>query len=71
MITDTGAAAALVRVQVLEREARAHWDALSHGQAGEEYIAVQAVVRQAGALRKALEQLIVTRATTAAQATGV
>jgi hypothetical protein len=66
-VTDTGAAAALVRVQVIERDARAAWDALSDGTNGQEYVAVQAVVRQAGALRKALEQLIVTRATAAAR----
>lgn len=55
-------AAALVRVQVLERDARVHWDALSDGSDGLEYQAAMGVVRQAGALRKALEQWIVTRA---------
>lgn len=65
---DTAVAAALVRVQVLERDARAYWDTLSDGQRGDEYQAVMGVVRQAGALRRSLEQLIVTRATQAAGA---
>lgn len=66
-MTDEAIAAATVAVQALERDARAYWDTLSLAH-GEEHVAMQGVVRQAGALRRSLEHLIVTRATTAPRA---
>lgn len=66
-MTDADIAVATVTVQELERTARAHWDALSDGENGLEYQAAMGVVRQAGSLRKSLENWIVTRATTASR----
>lgn len=67
-MTDAELAAFTVQAQQLEAAARAHWDTLAHGRDGEEYQAVMGVVRQAGGLRKSLEQLIVIRATKAQRA---
>jgi hypothetical protein len=70
-VTDDDLAAFTVLAQRLETTARAHWDTLADGRDGEEYQAVMGVVRQAGGLRKSLEQLIVTRATKAQRAAAV
>lgn len=67
-MTDDALAAAAVSVGTLEREARAAWDALADGHDGHEYQAAMGVVRQAGALRRALETWIVSRATKAQRA---
>ncbi len=56
--------AALVAVQAIEAESRAEWDAIARGTDTREYQVAMATVRQAGALRRALETWILMRATT-------
>jgi hypothetical protein len=67
-VTDADLAGYVVRVAEIEVETRAHWDAIASGTDAEEYRAAMGAVRQAGALRRALEQLIVVRATRAQRA---
>lgn len=67
-MTNTQIAAGLVLVEQMERDARAEWDAMAKSDNGVEYLAAMGVTRQAGALKKALEQLIVSRATAAHRA---
>ncbi len=57
-------AAGLVAVQAIERETRAAWDVIAAGDDQREYQVAMATVRQAGALRRALETWILMRATT-------
>jgi hypothetical protein len=67
-MTDEAIAGYAVAVGQMEVAARTHWDAIAASDDAAEYTAVMGVVRQAGALRKSLEQLIVTRATKAPRA---
>ncbi len=60
----TDLAAALVAVQTIERETRVDWDAIAVSEDTREYQVAMATVRQAGALRRALETWILMRATT-------
>lgn len=68
-MTDKALASAAVEVQALEVTARAAWDALAAQADGVEQQAAMTATRQAGALRRALEQWIVVRATKTAAAT--
>jgi len=67
-VTDAEIARQTVLVASLEKTARAHWDAIARTDDGIEYQAAMGVVRQAGALRRSLEQWIVARATKAQRA---
>ncbi len=55
---------ALVLTQQIEAAARAEWDVIAATDDTREYQVAMATVRQAGALRRALETWILMRATT-------
>jgi hypothetical protein len=68
-MTETDLAAAHVDAERIETAAKAAWDASApHTDNGPEYMAAMSVTRQAGSLKRALEQWIVTRATAAHRA---
>lgn len=67
-MTDEQLAAACVEAGAIEVAARAAWDAIAQAEDASEYQAAMGVVRQAGALRRALEVWIVARATKAPRA---
>lgn len=67
-MTDEELAAHTVAAGGIEAAARKHWDAIAAGTDQGEYQAAMAVCRTAGSLRRALEEVIVARATKAQRA---
>ena len=67
-MTDSELAETHLAMGALETAARKQWDALAGGEDAVEYEAAMAVCRQAGSLRRSVENLIVARATKAQRA---
>ncbi len=67
-MTDEELAAHTIAARAIESAARMHWDALARAADASEYQVVMTVVRQAGSLRRALEDVIVARAMKAQRA---